>query len=68
MSYKLTADGAAVVDPDTHWRKIDSSTPRGAKVQLINKASGVAQYGRHSPSDTFFTHWHPLPIFDKDEK
>lgn len=68
MTHKLTADGAAAVDPTTRWRKIDENTPRGTKVQLISRPSGVAQYGRHTSSNTFFTHWHPLPIFDKDEE
>lgn len=68
MTYKLTADGAAAVDPATRWRKIDEHTPRGTKLQLISKPNGVAQYGKYMAGDKFFTHWHPLPVFDKNEK
>lgn len=67
MTHTLTTDGAAAVDRSTKWIPIDENTPRGAKVQLISKPSGVAQYGRYTPGQTFFTHWHPLPTFDKDE-
>ena len=43
---KISTDGKAAVDPAYFWRKCDSSTPRGVKLQLINKAAGVAVRGR----------------------
>lgn len=59
---KYTADRAAVVDPNYFWRPIDANTPRGAKLQLINKRLGVAVYGTyHGGSE--WTHWAPLPKF-----
>lgn len=55
--------GQAAVDSDYYWIPIDSSTPRGCKLQLINKQAGVAMYGVLSYSDNFFSHWCPLPKF-----
>lgn len=54
---------AAVVDERYHWRLIDKHTPRGLKLQLINKRYGVAQYGTLSTDDRWYTHWAPLPTF-----
>lgn len=54
---------AAVVDELYHWRLIDQHTPRGQKLQLINKRYGVAQYGTLSTDDRWYTHWAPLPTF-----
>lgn len=63
----MTSDNtrAAVVDRGYHWRLIDTRTPRGQKLQLINRASGVAVYGTLGSGPTEFTHWAPLPTFDK---
>jgi len=60
---KVTASGAAAVDQQYHWREIDDKTPRGAKIQLISKRYGVAQYGTIGTNVNFFTHWAPLPKF-----
>lgn len=68
MTHKLSSDGAAVVTPQAHWLRIDANTPRGVKMMLISEAAGVAQIGLHLASGTHFTHWHPLPTFQKDGK
>ena len=52
----------AATNPANKWLPIDEFTPRGVKLQLINKASGVAAYGK-LPS-TFYTHYYLLPEFD----
>lgn len=66
MTIKETHDKAATVDSQYHWRPIDEDTPIGTKVQLINRRYGVATYGQVYSSDTFWTHWAPLPTFKKD--
>ena len=60
-----TADStkAAIVDRSYHWRAIDDSAPRGAKLQLINRGAGIATYGRLGTDAGFWTHWAPLPTF-----
>lgn len=58
--------GKAVIDRDYHWQKIDENTPRGSKLQLIHKDSGLAQYGHLSSGDNWFSHWAPLPTFKKE--
>ena len=65
-----TADStrSALVDKSYHWRAIDAGTPRGAKIQLIRQADGVAHYGRLSGGDTHWTHWAPLPTFHENFK
>lgn len=62
MTTKRTTDRSTVVDTATHWRPVGPDTPRGAKVQLINQAAGVATYGNWAP-ESWWTHWHPLPVF-----
>lgn len=59
---KLTSTGA-IVDPGIFWRPIDADTPRGAKLQLINRRDGVAHYGQFFGKDQHWTHWAPLPRF-----
>lgn len=53
----------ALIDRGYHWLAIDGSTPRGSKMQLINRKYGVANYGSISSRERFFTHWAPLPTF-----
>lgn len=53
----------AVVDTLYHWRPIDASTPRGSKLQLINRSAGVATYGSLGTDPCHWTHWAPLPTF-----
>jgi len=67
VTHPLSSDGQAVVNRATKWIPIDASTPRGAKLQLISKPAGVAQYGQLMSDNKFFTHWFPMPTFDKDE-
>lgn len=67
MSATLNTNKSVVIDPSNKWRKIDANTPRGAKLQLISKPAGVAQYGMLTGNNTFYTHWFPTPTFDKDE-
>ena len=66
MTHKISSDGAAVVSPVFHWMPINTSTPRGVSMLLINKASGVLQKGQYNPDDSFFDHWAPNPTFKKD--
>jgi len=60
---RITTDRSAAVDVSYPWLPINENTPRGVKLQLINRQAGVAQYGRLGAKDTFFTHWAPLPKF-----
>jgi hypothetical protein len=65
---KLTADRAAVVDRTYHWIPLSVSQPaRGAKVQLINRAHGVAAYGTWEPKSQW-THYAPLPTFAPEDQ
>lgn len=64
MTTRLSNDKAAVVDSAYHWREIATDPPAsGAKVQLIRREAGVAQYGTYLASNTWYTHWAPLPTF-----
>lgn len=60
---KRDSSGSTVVDKCYHWRVITDTTPRGVKLQLINKKAGVATYGTIGTKNTFWTHWAPLPTF-----
>lgn len=61
--------GAAVVDRNLFWRKIDKDAPRGQKVLLINRPSGVTGVpGTISTNEKWYTHWHPMPVFDPAEE
>lgn len=64
---KLAADNTVVVDTRTVWKRIDEHTPRGVKLQLISRAARVAQYGQYKDGDTFYTHWHPVPVFEEGD-
>lgn len=59
--FRVTASRSAVVHDGYNWRPIDANTPRGAKLQLINKRAGVAVYGTLGTHTTHWTHWAPLP-------
>lgn len=62
---KLTSDGEAMVDTETHWIPIqEKAPPVGVKVQLINQHNRSAAIGRYSPRYNW-THWYPLPTFKK---
>lgn len=60
---QLSTDRSTAVDRSYKWLPIDSHTPRGVKLQLINRRAGVAQYGRLTTDEFFWTHWAPLPTF-----
>lgn len=63
--YPTNKDRTTVIDPSYHWQPI-STAPFGKKVQLINKDAGVAVYGHvNATKEQFFTHWAPLPTFEK---
>jgi hypothetical protein len=64
----LNGNKTVAIDPEYHWLEIDKDTPRCVKLQLINKAAGVAVYGVYLDpycTDPYFTHWAPLPTFRK---
>ena len=67
MNYRLTTDRAAAVSPTVHWLPITEATPRGVKLQLINKAAGVAVYSIYTAGSDW-THFCPLPTFAPDDK
>ena len=56
----------ASVDRAYHWLPITPETPRGVKMQLINRKAGVAAYGTLGTDPFFWTHYAPLPTF-RDE-
>lgn len=62
----MTTDStkSALVDHGYHWLPITSATPRGVKLQLINRAAGVAIYGKLGKDTDFWTHYAPLPTFE----
>lgn len=60
--------GKVQVNRKYKYKKIDASTPRGQKLILINKDSGVAVMGVLSTNDTFFTHFAELPVFGDDDE
>lgn len=61
----VNTNNTVAIDRDYHWREIDTETPRGVKLQLINRAAGVALYATYNGTDKHFTHWAPLPTFRK---
>ena len=67
MTETVTQDSsrAALVDKGYLWRPITPATPRGTKLQLINRGAGVATYGALGGA-FFWTHWAPLPTFADD--
>jgi hypothetical protein len=65
--YKLTNDGAAAVAPEVNWRKIDATTPLGTKMLLVSKPNGIATVSIRRSQDGW-THWFPIPTFDKAEE
>lgn len=64
---EINSNRTAAIDRNTKWIPIDENTPRGVKLQLISKGNGVALYAVYSPTNRFFTHYYPLPTFDKEE-
>jgi hypothetical protein len=67
MTHKLNSDRTAVIAPDVKWIPIDKNTPIGCRMQLIERAQGVAYTRVHHKGDGF-THWFPLPTFEHPKK
>lgn len=65
MNHRISSDKAAAVAPGWHWLPINEHTPRGVKLQLINRSAGVATYSTYSGC-THWTHWAPLPTFKQE--
>ena len=65
MPIRPTTDKAALVDTTYHWRELDADTPRGVKLQLINRPANVAAYSTLGAPPWFWTRWAPLPTFAK---
>lgn len=59
MTHTINADHTAAVSTNVYWQPIDTA-PRGVKIQLINKQSGVATYGTYY-GDKFWDYWCALP-------
>ena len=67
MTDKISSDGAACVDHDYYWRKLETA-PQGVKVQLLSRF-GVAAYGSVTGTtieDGFWIAWAPLPKKGED--
>ena len=67
MNHKIDSTGTAAVATDYYWLPIDENTPRGVKMNLINRAAGVTHIGVYLSSDKYYTHWAPLPTFKEQE-
>jgi hypothetical protein len=65
MTHTINSTRTAAVSTETEWLTVDCDTPRGVKLMLISKPSGVAQIGTLLKRDTYWTHWHPLPKWSK---
>lgn len=62
---KLDSTHSTVVNPDIEWIPIDETTPKNAKILLINRNNGVAVLGKYS-NYSDWTHWQGLPRFPED--
>ena len=65
-SFALNSAKTVAVSTDVFWNPIDTA-PRGVKIQLCNKKSGVATYGYIGTQELYFDHWAPLPKFTKEQ-
>ena len=63
MTHTLNTAKTVAVSTQQLWIPIDKNTPRGVKLQLINKEYGVAAYGRLTSHNDYYTHWAPLPAW-----
>lgn len=52
----------AAVNKNLYWLPINYNTPKGVKIQLINRKNGVAVYGEWYPGSDW-THWQGCPVF-----
>lgn len=64
MTHDTDSTARVVVDKSYHWQPIDENTPRGQKLQLIHRPSGVANYGILGTGPVWATHWCKLPTFE----
>ena len=65
---KMTRDQFAVVDVNNKWLDAKKySPPRGAKMLMIDRKLGVAVLGTWRDAD-HWTHWCPLPTFERDDE
>ena len=59
MTHTINAAKTVAVSTEVYWQPIETA-PRGVKIQLINKQSGVATYGTYY-GDKFWDYWCALP-------
>lgn len=65
----INRDNTVAVNQTIYWIPIDSNTPIGVKLLLINRKLGVATTGHYYPGNDW-THWQGMPKFldeDHDE-
>ena len=64
--FRLSSDGAALIDPASVWVEIsdENKPPAGVKMQLINKKLGIATIGTYDKNKSDFTHYAGLPYFE----
>ena len=66
MSIKPTTDRAAMVDTKYHYLDAkEYPPPTGPRILCIDRRAGVAVISNWMP-DAGFTHWAPLPTFEKE--
>ena len=67
MSIKQTTDRAATVDTGYHYLDAEKHPPPlGSRLICISRRAGVAILSNWM-ENCGFTHWAPLPTFEKDE-
>lgn len=67
MNTRLTSNKDAVVFEGVYWIPVTEQVPpRGAKILLINKPSGIAVLGIWD-GYSHWTHWAGLPRFKENE-
>lgn len=64
MTIKLNKDQSALIATNHNWIPIDRNTPRGVRMLLIDSNQGIAYIRQHIKDDGF-THWFPIPTFEK---
>lgn len=64
MTHETDSTARVVVDKSYHWRPIDEHPPRGQKLQLIHRPSGVANYGILGTGQVWETHLCKVPTFE----
>jgi hypothetical protein len=67
-SHTINSARTAAVATDVFWQPITPDTPRGVRMLLICKASGIAQVSTVFAKEAFFTHWAPLPKWSEGDK